>query len=124
MFHSTCPELDFAGQVVIVTGGGKGVGRGIATRFLAAGAEVIVCGRTTPDSLPEAGGRRAEFVHADIRELDDIERLISTAVDRHRRLDVLINNAGGSPPADAATASPRFGAKIIQINLISPMWLA
>ncbi|HTM22491.1 MAG TPA: SDR family oxidoreductase [Kofleriaceae bacterium] len=117
-------QLDFTSKVVIVTGGGRGVGRGIAACFLAAGAEVIVCGRTTPDALPEGGGRRAEFVHADVREVDDIDRMVSTAVDRHRRLDVLVNNAGGSPPADAATASPRFAAKIIQVNLISPMWLA
>ena len=113
--------LDFTGKVVIVTGGGKGVGRGITTRFLAAGAEVVVCGRNAPEALPQAGGREAVFVAADVREVEAIERVITAAVDRFGRLDVLVNNAGGSPPADAATASPRFSESIIRLNLIAPL---
>ncbi|MGB5813075.1 MAG: SDR family oxidoreductase, partial [Polyangiales bacterium] len=55
---------------------------------------------------------------------DDIERLMQGVVERHGRLDVLVNNAGGSPPADAATASPRFSESIIDLNLIAPLHLA
>jgi NAD(P)-dependent dehydrogenase (short-subunit alcohol dehydrogenase family) len=116
--------LDLSGQVVIVTGGGRGVGRGISERFLAAGTEVVVCGRNEPDALPEAGGRRAVFVAADVRDSDQAGRVIQAAVDRFGRLDVLVNNAGGSPPADAATASPRFSAAIIALNLTAPLDLA
>lgn len=113
--------IDLAGRVAIVTGGARGVGRGISERLLEAGAEVIVCGRNEPASLPASGGRTAHFVAADVRELDQIERLIAAATDRFGRLDVFVNNAGGSPSAPAATASPRFSDKIVQLNLMAPL---
>ena len=52
---------DYAGQGVIVTGGTRGIGLKMAEAFLAAGAQVAVCGRSAPETLPEAGGRRAVF---------------------------------------------------------------
>lgn len=112
------------GRVVVVTGGSRGVGRGIATRFLLAGAEVIVCGRNEPADLPVAAGRKPRFVAADLRDIEQVDRVVTAAVDGFGRLDVLINNAGGSPAADAATVSPRFSASIVQLNLIAPLWLA
>ncbi len=116
--------LDFSGHVVIVTGGGRGVGRGIAECFLGAGAEVVICGRNQPENLPEASGRHAHFVPADIRELEAIDAVVSFASERFGRLDVLVNNAGGAPPADAATVSPRFSESILRLNLIAPMHFA
>jgi NAD(P)-dependent dehydrogenase (short-subunit alcohol dehydrogenase family) len=116
--------LDFSGKVVIVTGGGKGVGRGITSRFLAAGATVVVCGRTAPDTVPAGGGREAVFVPADVREIADVERVVASVLERFGRLDVLVNNAGGSPPAPAATASPRFAESIIRLNLLAPLAFA
>jgi NAD(P)-dependent dehydrogenase (short-subunit alcohol dehydrogenase family) len=113
--------LDFSGKVVIVTGGGKGVGRGISERFLEAGAEVVVCGRSEPDSLPAAAGRQAVFTACDVREYEQIEACVEFAVARFGRLDVLVNNAGGAPHAEAATASPRFSEAIIRLNLIAPL---
>jgi NAD(P)-dependent dehydrogenase (short-subunit alcohol dehydrogenase family) len=116
--------LDFAGKVALVTGGTRGVGRGIAERFLAAGADVVVCGRSAPDSLPKAGRREAVFVAADVREPEQVERLVAATLERFGRLDVLVPNAGGAPPADAATASPRFHEKIIALNLVAPLHCA
>lgn len=113
--------IDFSGKVVIVTGGGKGVGRGITEVFLRAGAEVIICGRGEPESLPEVNGKQAIFVAADVREFSQVEAVVNTAVEKFGRLDVLVNNAGGAPNADAATASPRFSEKIIALNLIAPL---
>jgi NAD(P)-dependent dehydrogenase (short-subunit alcohol dehydrogenase family) len=100
--------------VVLVTGGTKGIGRGIADAFANAGATVVVCGRTEVQTPHE-------FIAADVRETEDVDRLVNTVVERHGALDVLINNAGGSPPADAATASPRFSAAIIALNLTAPL---
>jgi len=113
--------LDYTGKVVLVTGGGRGIGRGIAEGFLRAGAEVVICGRTTPDTLPAAAEREAVFVEADVRDPEQVDALISATTDRFGRLDVLVNNAGGSPPADTATASPRFTTAIIALNLIAPL---
>jgi NAD(P)-dependent dehydrogenase (short-subunit alcohol dehydrogenase family) len=109
--------IDFDGQVVLVTGGTRGIGRGIAERFAAEGATVVVCGRNAPESLP--GG--IEFAAADVREPEQVAALVEGIVDRHGRLDVLVNNAGGAPPADTATVSPRFSAGIIALNLTAPL---
>lgn len=118
--------LDFTGQVVVVTGGARGVGRGISLAFLAAGADVVVCGRTTPPDaqLPSAGGRMASFVVADVRDADEAAAVVTAAVARHGRLDILVNNAGGSPEVAAAEASPRFVAAIVGLNLLAPMYCA
>jgi len=112
------------GKAVIVTGGTKGIGAVIAARMLAEGAAVIVCGRTEPEQVPAAGGRTAVFVRADVREPDQAAALVDAAVERFGRLDVVVNNAGGSPNADAATVSPRFVSKIITLNLLAPFYLA
>jgi NAD(P)-dependent dehydrogenase (short-subunit alcohol dehydrogenase family) len=113
--------IDLAGRVAIVTGGGRGVGRGISRRLLDAGAEVVICGRNQPDTLPEGGGRRAHFVAGDVRDVESIDAIVRATCERFGRLDVLVNNAGGAPAADAATASPRFHEKIIALNLVAAL---
>jgi NAD(P)-dependent dehydrogenase (short-subunit alcohol dehydrogenase family) len=109
---------------VIVTGGCRGVGRGIAERFLDAGAQVVVCCRHEPEALPRSGDREASFVAADVREPEEIDKVVGFATNRFGRVDVLVNNAGGSPPADSATASPKFSTAIISLNLLAPLVFA
>lgn len=116
--------LDFTGHAVLITGGSRGIGRGVAEAFLAAGADVAVCGRKEPDELPNAGGKSAVFVAADVREAEQVERMVDEAVERLGRLDVLVNNAGGAPFAEAAAVSPRFSEKIIQLNLTAALHCA
>jgi NAD(P)-dependent dehydrogenase (short-subunit alcohol dehydrogenase family) len=116
--------LDMTGKVVIVTGGCRGIGRGIADRFLEARADVVICCRHEPDVLPAADGREAVFVAADVREPEEIDRVVEAATGRFGRLDVLVNNAGGSPPADSAAAPPKFSTAIITLNLIAPLVFA
>ncbi|WP_018720017.1 SDR family oxidoreductase [Salinispora fenicalii] len=107
--------LDFAGRAVVVTGGTRGVGAAIAAAFRAAGARVLVCGRTQPSSVVP------DFVPADVRDPEQAAALVAAAVDRFGRLDVLVNNAGGAPPVAAASASPRLHAKIVELNLVAPL---
>ena len=88
--------LDYRGKVVLVTGGTKGIGAGIAQGFLAAGAKVVVCGRSAPEALPTVDGIAAEFVAADVRDIESLQALFAAIRERHGRLDVLVNNAGGA----------------------------
>ncbi|WP_281985031.1 SDR family oxidoreductase [Thalassorhabdomicrobium marinisediminis] len=120
--NSHLPSMD--GQAVIVTGGTKGIGRHIASAFLEAGALVAVCARSAPDALPEGGGREALFVQCDVRSASSCRDLVDTVGAAFGRVDVLVNNAGGSPPADAATVSPRFSEAIIALNLTGPLHLS
>ena len=114
-------ELDMSGRAVLVTGGARGIGRGITERFLAAGAAVAICGRSEPDELPSADGRSALFIAADVRDADAVDALVTQVVAQIGRLDVLVNNAGGSPSADSATVSPKFSRAIIELNLLAPL---
>ncbi|WP_329058778.1 SDR family oxidoreductase [Amycolatopsis sp. NBC_01480] len=109
-------DLRLDGTVVLVTGGTRGVGAGIAAVFRQAGASVVTCGRTG-----EAG---EGFVRCDVRDPADVTRLVDEVVSRHGRLDVLVNNAGGAPFADTATASPRFHDKVVALNLLAPLAVA
>jgi NAD(P)-dependent dehydrogenase (short-subunit alcohol dehydrogenase family) len=113
------------GKVVIVTGGSQGVGLGIARAFLRDGASVVTCARTAfevaPAATEEEHRSRCIHVSADVRVDADIDRVVATTLDRFGRLDVLVNNAGGQPPADIATASPRFVRAIVELNLTAPM---
>lgn len=114
-------ELDMSGRVVLVTGGARGIGRGIAEAFLARGAQVAICGRTEPEELPTADGHVAIFIAADVRDPDAVDALVTSVVAAFGRLDVLVNNAGGSPSVDSATVSQKFSKSIIELNLVAPL---
>ncbi len=107
---------DFSDRVVVVTGGSRGVGAGIVSAFLNAGAQVVTCGRT------ESQIEGVTFVTADIRQADQAQRVMTTAVERFGRLDVLVNNAGGSPHAMADVASPRLIESVVALNLLAPFY--
>jgi len=117
-------EIRLPGAVVLVTGGSRGIGAGIARAFLAAGAEVVICGRSTPAELPEAQGREAHFLACDVRDAEAVARLYAQISARFGRLDVLVNNAGGGPPGELATAPARLIERIIQLNLTAPLLCA
>src|SRR3954451_1319904 len=110
---------DYNGRAVLVTGGTKGLGRSVAAAFAEAGADVLVCARNAPD-----GAATSQFVAADLRDPEQAAAVVDAVVERFGRLDVVVNNAGGSPPAAAATVSPRFVEKIVALNLLAPFYVA
>lgn len=113
-------SYDFSGQVAIVTGGTRGLGRQIAARLAAAGCSVAVCGRNAPDDLP--GG--VVFYQADIRDPDQARAFVDDVAARFGRLDILVNNAGGSPHSAIESASPRFIDAVLKLNLVGPLYMA
>lgn len=112
--------MTFKNQTIIITGGGKGIGRGITERFVEHGATVIICGRREPETLPD----NTYFLSLDIRKEGAAQALIDFAIDKTGRIDCLINNAGGGPPVASADASPRLTEKIVSLNLMAPIYLS
>jgi len=116
-----------AGRVALITGASRGFGRAIALAFAREGARIAanyLSSRREADGLvAEAGrlGAEAFTLLGDVAREDDARALVDSTVDRFGRLDILVNNAGGSPAADASTASPRFFAAVIAINLTGMM---
>jgi citronellol/citronellal dehydrogenase len=99
-----------AGRVALVTGGGTGIGRATAHELAATGAAVVICGRrleplrATEEELKARGGD-CLAIAADIREPEQVSRVIGTAIDRFGHIDLLVNNAGGqfTAPAEQIT---------------------
>lgn len=80
----------------------------------------MTCARNAPTGDAAAH----PFVTADLRDAEAAAAAVAATVERFGRLDVVINNAGGSPPGDAATVSPRFIEKIVTLNLLAPFYVA
>jgi citronellol/citronellal dehydrogenase len=115
------------GRVCIVSGAGSGLGRAAALEMCRLGATVIGCGRR-PEPLEEtatrASGLGGAFEHEplDIRDEEGVERFVGGAVERHGRLDVLVNNAGGQFLSPAESITPKGFRTVIELNVLGT-WL-
>jgi len=117
-------RFGLAGKIAIVTGAGKGIGRGIAVGLAEAGADVALAARTESDldevaSVVEAIGRRALVVPTDVTDREALELLVDRTVDTFGRLDVVVNNAGGTMPRPAMATSERFLEQAFRFNVTS-----
>jgi NAD(P)-dependent dehydrogenase (short-subunit alcohol dehydrogenase family) len=110
--------LGLAGRVVLVTGGVRGVGAGISSVFAGQGATVVTCARRSAENLPY------EFHPCDVRDDVAVKEMIDTVVDRHGTIDIVVNNAGGSPYVLTANSSANFNHKIIELNLLGGLSVA
>ena len=113
------------GQVAVVSGGGSGLGRAAALELAALGARVVVCGRRS-EPLEETAGLsedgRVEAHPCDIREEDQVEALVEGVMERHGRIDVLVNNAGGQYLTPAEDITPKGFRTVIRLN-VEGTWL-
>jgi 7-alpha-hydroxysteroid dehydrogenase len=109
-------------RVAVVTGAGRGIGRGIAVGFADAGADLVLAARTKSDledtaALVRDRGRRALVVPTDVMVTADLERLVDTSVENFGRLDVLVNNAGGSYPRAALDTDEEYFETALRFNV-------
>src|SRR5437667_8683189 len=122
--------ISYLDEVVIITAGTKGIGRGCAREFVKAGAKVVLCARNKDEGAAteqelqslakEHSAGTAFFLECDMRKTQDIKNLIKTTIDRHDRIDCLINNAGWHPahkPVDQFTEE-EF-QDLLNLNVVS-----
>ena len=95
------PTFSLEGKVAIVTGGKRGIGRGIALAFAEAGADVAICSRGVEDGSLEAVakkiedlGRRSLAIQADVSKKSDVDNMVKRVIDEFGDIDILVNNAG------------------------------
>jgi len=116
-------------RVAIVTGAGKGIGRGIAFAFAEAGADVVCAARTPSDIEATADGvrargRRALAVPTDVVKTPDLERLVAASLEGLGRIDVLVNNAGGTGPRAALATSEGYFERALRMNVTQAFLLS
>jgi citronellol/citronellal dehydrogenase len=113
------PDL-LADQVIVVTGGGSGLGRATAVELTALGASVAVLGRRIEpleETVALCADGRAEAHRCDIREEDQVDAVVDRIMERHGRIDTLVNNAGGQYFVPAEDITPKGFRTVIRLNL-------
>jgi 3-oxoacyl-[acyl-carrier protein] reductase len=112
--------MGLEGQVVLVTGASRGIGRALARGFAADGARVVAFARSERDLRETTGGDTGRFlpVAGDVTSEADLDRLVAAAHDRFGRIDVLVNNAGAAHKGPFAAQPFRHWAEVVQVNLI------
>ena len=115
---------DLSGKTAIVTGASSGIGRAIAERMGAAGAHVILSGRTAEPmeqsaALISAGGGRATVVIGDVRQPNAVDALITTALDTDGRLDIFVNNAGVAFPGAVLEGDAEQWQATLETNVLA-----
>lgn len=116
--------MDLEGKVAIVTGGGTGIGRAVAERFVSDGACVCITGRRTvmlektEAALPP---ERVKTCTADVTDPADVDRVVETALSFGRGLHILVNNAGmDQPMGGVIDLDPALWSRVIEVNLTGP----
>lgn len=119
----------FAGQVILVTGGGSGIGRCIAHELASLGATPVVAGRREEPlqqvvaEIARAGGH-ADHVVMNIREQEVVDEVVAAVVEKHERLDAVVNNAGGQFPVPAGDLKPKGWTAVVDTNLNGTWWVS
>lgn len=129
MYRSVFAPGLLAGQVVVVTGGGSGIGRCTAHELASLGAQVVLVGRNADrlravqDEIGSDGGQASHAV-CDIRQEDAVRRTVAGIVERHGAVDALVNNAGGQYLAPAEQITARGWQAVIDTNLTGGFLMA
>lgn len=119
----------FAGQTIIVTGGGSGIGRCTAHELAALGAQVLLVGRKAEKLQKVAGeiaedGGKADWQACDIRDEEAVKALVSRLMERFGPIHGLVNNAGGQYPAPLASINQKGFETVLRTNLVGGFLMA
>jgi 7-alpha-hydroxysteroid dehydrogenase len=122
-------RFNIQGSAAVVTGGGRGIGAGSAVALAEAGADVVISSRTTSELEKVAGqiealGRRALVVHADLSDLDSVAALAAAAHGAFGRLDIIVNNVGGTIPNAFLDTSTEYMEEAFRFNVSTAHALA
>jgi len=122
-------DLSLRGKVALVTGGSRGIGRGIALELAKEGCELIICGRDDAQLRAvateiEALGRKAHVVVADLLKEDGAERIAAAAQKATGRLDILVNNAGAARRGDFFKMPKREWREGFAVKFFGAVWLS
>ena len=121
--------MKLEGKVALITGGGRGIGRAIAERFAAEGADVVVNYGHSEDAAQEVCrtieglGRRSAAIQADVSQIAEVRRLVYQAVERMGRVDVLVNNSGVEKAAEFWDVTEEDYDHVLGVNLKGPFFL-
>ena len=120
------PEISARGLCVLITGGTRGIGNGIAKVFVRGGASVVICGRdrssgeTVATEIEREGTGRCTFIECDVTKSADNERLVTSTIEVLGRVDCLVNNAGWHPPhRPIDEISVDEFAHVLRLNVVS-----
>ena len=109
---SMLPAGSYAGKTVLITGGGTGLGKSVATYLASLGANIVITGRRaevlqqTAQEMANATGAQVLAVAGDVRNIEDVERVLNESITRFGRVDVLLNNAAGNFVSPRKTFTP------------------
>ena len=120
--------MDITGQVAIVTGASRGIGRAIAIGLAQRGCDIVAAARREPvpgtveetAALIAAQGRSALPLEMDVTRADDVRRTVDAALERFGRVDILVNNAGTNWPRAVADIDPKRWEMVLRVNTLGP----
>ena len=109
-------------KVTIITGGASGIGKATAAEFLTEGADVVIADRDETRGSAVAEELGCEFVSTDVSEYEQVETLVDSTVEKHGRLDVMVNNAGVGSETSIQEMDLEEWHRVIRINLDGVMY--
>ena len=116
------------GKAAVITGSGQGIGQAIGLVFAQAGANVVFSARTESDVQANAEraralGAQAIGVRCDVTDDDQLKNLVARTVEAFGRIDIVVNNAGGTPPNQIARTSRKYCNQAFNFNVTSPLMM-
>ncbi len=121
-------DITLKGQVALVTGGARGIGEGVALTLAEFGADLAIAdilsdvAEQTAEELRKTG-RRVTVIPVDVRQADQVEKMVAETISQLGRLDILVNNAGGTFRSPFLQVNPRGFHMMVDLNLTS-VWVA